>query len=264
MQRVLITGAAGKIGSTLRQGLQKKGFYLRLCDIDPLSEVNDGEEILQFDILDFIALKHAMKDVDCVVHMAGIPHEDSWSKILQTNIQGTANVFEAARQMGVKRIIFASSNHTIGFYRKEKILDDSFPLRPDTFYGVSKVLGEALGRLYADKHGMSVACLRIGSFEERPKTARHLRTWISPRDMVQLTLRCIEAPNYHFIIAYGVSANTQSCWDNGSIDFLNYRPQDNAEDYASSCIQHDDTIADQFHGGPYCSIAFDGDPSFID
>ena len=264
MKKILITGGAGKIGTVLRQGLKEKDFSLHSCDIKDFPKVKKDETILRFDILDIGLLKKAMEGIDCVVHLAGIPHEDTWENILQINIQGTYNVFEAARQAGVKRVIFASSNHAVGFYRTEKTLDAEVVPRPDTYYGVSKVCGEALGRLYADKYGLSVAALRIGSFEEKPHNKRHLRTWMSYEDLVQLVLKCIQAPRFHFVAVYGVSANTQNKWDNAAAHFLGYAPQDNAQNYVKDCLEADNPIADQFHGGTYCSMDFEGNATTID
>lgn len=264
MKRIFITGGAGKIGAALRHGLKNQGFALYSCDVKDFKKVDQDETVQQLDILDIQSLKKAMQGIDCVIHLAGIPNEDTWKRILNVNIEGAYNVFEAARQAKVKRVIFGSSNHAIGFYRVEENIDATVAPRPDTYYGLSKVLGEALGRLYADKHGLSVCCLRIGSFEERPFSKRHLRTWISHRDLVQLVLKCIQAPSYHFAIVYGVSANSQNKWDNRKTSFLGYAPQDNAQNYISDCIQEDDVIADQFHGGSYCSQGFDGDSSAID
>src|SRR5258705_11070 len=199
MTRVLITGAAGHIGRVLRAGFQ--GHYaLRLADIAPQAEARPGEEIVTADITKLEDLRPVMEGVDVAVHLAGIPDEDSWEKIRDMNIEGCYNVFEAARQAGVKRVVVASSNHAVGFHRRDRMIDDTATLRPDSRYGVSKVFGEALGRMYADKHGMSVACMRIGSFrpDDAPTAPRHLYTWISHRDMVQLTKRCIDSPDFHF------------------------------------------------------------------
>ncbi|MGQ0752159.1 MAG: NAD-dependent epimerase/dehydratase family protein [Betaproteobacteria bacterium] len=174
MQRVLITGAAGAIGTTLRAGL--KGVYplLRLSDIRPVGDLSSGEDFMSADLNDAAAVARLMPGIDCVVHLGGVPREDKWEAILANNIVGTYNVFEAARKAGVKRVVFASSNHVIGFHRAARTVDIEAPVRPDSRYGVSKVFGEALGRLYADKHGLSVACLRIGSFRQRPHSARQV------------------------------------------------------------------------------------------
>ena len=178
--RVLITGAAGAVGSVLRTGLQGRYSHLRLTDIVTLGEAEAGEELVMADILDASSLDAAMADVDCVVHLAGIADEDTWDRVLSLTIDGCYKVFEAARRAGVRRIVYASSNHAIGFYRREQSLDTDVPLRPDGRYGVSNAFGEVLGRMYADKYGMSVACVRIGSFRAFPEDRRQLMTWISP------------------------------------------------------------------------------------
>ena len=141
-----------------------------------------------------------MRGVDCVVHLGAVPGEDTWDKILPANVVGTWNVFEAARRQGVRRVVYASSHHAVGFYRRERDIDQTVVPRPDGIYGVSKVFGEAVGRLFADKHGLSVACLRIGAFRDKPEDRRLLHVWLSPRDAVQLVGCCIDAPDYHFII----------------------------------------------------------------
>lgn len=268
MKRILITGAAGRIGDTLRKGLRGHYSLLRLLDVAPLGEAETGEELCQTDIRDIAALDTAMTDIDCVVHLAGVPVEAPWEKVLPLNIEGCYNVFEAARRQGVKRVIFASSNHAVGFHRRERFIDNTVVPRPDTRYGVSKVFGEALGRLYADKYGLSVACLRIGSFvPDQPREARQLLTWISHRDMVQLTRRCIDHPAYHFVTVYGVSNNLRSRWDNTNVKFLGYRPVDDSEAFAAEILargEKEDEVAAQFHGGFFCPMEFAGDPSLID
>jgi uronate dehydrogenase len=269
MTGILITGAAGQIGRVLRGGLRGSYSLIRLADIAPLGAAEPGEELCTTDIRDIADLDKAMTGIDCVVHMAGVPEEAEWDKVLQLNIEGCYNVFEAARRQGVRRVIFASSNHAVGFHRRERFIDDTVMPRPDTRYGVSKVFGEAVGRLYADKYGLSVACLRIGSFRpaDRPSDARQLLTWISHRDTVQLVRRCIDHPDYHFVVAYGVSNNLRSRWDNSNVKFLGYRPQDDSEIYAAKILAADtkeDDIAAQFHGGPYCPMEFAGDTSRID
>ena len=268
-KRILITGAAGQIGVTLRNGLRGSYSLLRLSDLKPQGQAAAGEEIHTLDLRDLPALEKSMEGIDCVVHLGGVSVEDSWEKVLPTNIEGCYNVFEAARSQGVKRVIFASSNHAVGFHRRERFIDNTVQPRPDSRYGVSKVFGEALGRLYADKHGLSVACLRIGTFRhpDRPDEARQLLSWISHRDMVQLVRRCIDAPHYHFIVAYGVSNNLRSRWDNSNVKFLNYRPEDDSEIYAAEILARgikENDVAAQFHGGFYCPMEFSGDTGAIE
>jgi uronate dehydrogenase len=230
---VLITGAAGTIGQTLRQGFQGRFGTLRLLDLAPLGPANPGEELVTADIRDLAAVNAAASDVDAIVHLAGIPHQDTFERISQTNIVGTFNAFEAARRQGCARVVVASSLHVTGFYDATERISPESPVRPDSFYGVGKACGENLGRLYADKHGLAVVCLRIGTFAEQPTTPRHLRTWLSPRDAVELFYLSLVAPDVGFTVVYGASANQRSWWDPGPIDRLGYRPMDDAEEWAA-------------------------------
>lgn len=266
-ERVLITGAAGAIGSALRGGLAGRYARLRLSDVQPLGTAQAGEEIAPCDITDAAAVAALMQDIDCVVHLAGVPREGPWDAILPNNIVGTYNVFEQARAHGVRRVVYASSNHVVGYYRAAQRIGIDVPPRPDSRYGVSKAFGEALARLYADKHGMSVACLRIGSFRERPQDARQLATWVSPRDMVALARCAIEAPSYHYVVVYGVSANTRARWDNPDAARIGYVPQDDAEDHAAQLGAREadpEDPATRFHGGAFCAMEWHGKLPDID
>jgi uronate dehydrogenase len=267
MNRILITGAAGLIGRTLREGLRGRYPVLRLSDIAPLDPAREGEELAPADLSDLAAVEAAVRGVDCVVHLGAVPGEDTWDKILPNNVVGTWNVFEAARRHGVRRVVYASSHHAVGFYRRARVIDQNVVPRPDGIYGVSKVFGEAVGRLFADKHGLSVACLRIGAFRDKPTDRRLLYVWLSPRDTVQLVGCCIDAPDYHFITVYGVSDNARSRYRNVGLEFLGYRPQDKAEDYAADIMRGPDTegaISRQFHGGMYPEMDYDGDAARIE
>lgn len=266
-RRILITGAAGEIGRVLRAGLGDGTRGLRLLDIRPQEPAREHEEVVTADLADVAALERAARDVDCIVHLAGVPREGAWEAILPNNIVGTYNLFEAARRAGVKRVVFASSNHVIGYYRATQAVGITEPERPDSRYGVSKAYGEALGRMYADKYGLEVACLRIGSFRARPEDARQLATWISHRDMVELTRCCIEAAKFHFLVLYGVSNNTRNRWQNPHAAAIGYRPQDNSEQYAAeleSKIPPAGDPAREFHGGAFCALEFAGDAQRID
>lgn len=258
--RVLITGAAGGIGRTLQQGLAGRYALLRLADIRPVTPAGPNEEAATCDITDPQAVAAVMQDIDCVVHLAGVPREGPWDAIHPNNIVGTWNVFEQARVSGVRRIVYASSNHVVGYYRAATRVGTGVTPRPDSRYGVSKVFGEALGRLYADKHGIDVACLRIGSFRRQPEDARQLATWISHGDMTELARCAIEAADYHYIVVYGVSANTRARWDNPDAAVIGYVPRDNAEQYAAQfpdAGDPDDPV-NVFHGGPFCGMEWHG------
>jgi uronate dehydrogenase len=230
---VLVTGAAGRVGTVLRRGLPALGWRLRLLDLVPIAGEPDA---VVADIGDPAGLCAAMAGVRAVVHLAGIPREDRFDRILASNIDGSYRVFEAARQAGVRRIVYASSNHAVGFTPRRPLAGIDIPPRPDTLNGLSKVFGEALGRLYADKYGLEVACLRIGSCFERPTTVRQLATWLSHGDAVRLVHACLTAPDLGYAVLYGVSANTRGWWDLEPGRALGYQPVDDAEAYADEVL----------------------------
>ncbi len=267
--RVLLTGAAGEIGTVLRPALRPTAHRLRLLDRVPVVAPVANEEAVEGDITSADAMMAAMKDVDCIVHLAGIPREGAPPEdIFHTNVLGCHVVYEAARQNGVRRMIFASSNHVIGFYRADTDVGVNEPPRPDGYYGVSKVFGEAMGRLCADKFGMEVACLRIGSFRSRPEDARQLGTWISHGDMARLARCCVEAPAFHYLVLYGLSANRRARWgdDHAARTHIGYQPQDNAEDFAAELEALPSAagpVAEAFHGGPAAAMGFVGDPARV-
>jgi uronate dehydrogenase len=260
-RRVLLLGAAGGIGSAIREGLHRRYGLMRLADIVPLTPAGQGEEAVHADLLDIPSLAAAMAGIDTVVHMAGVPvepDENAWEQVLPANIVGVHNLFEAARLAGVRRVLFASSHHAAGFHRRDTPTAETMVPRPDSYYGVSKVFGEAMGRMYADKFGLQVLSLRIGAYRDRPSDVRQLAVWISPRDMVELVRCGIEAPDFGYATVYGVSANTRSFWDNSDVAFLGYAPVDNAEDWAGEVLAGppEDPVAAPFQGGWYCAKDF--------
>lgn len=241
-ETVLITGAAGRIGTYLRARLAKPGRTLRLLDLR-LPEGHGAEdagpvELVEASVTDLTAMIEASAQVDAVVHLAGIPNpRAAWSDILHVNVQGTTAVFEAARLQQVPRVIFASSNHAAGFGSHGDASGDGLP-RPDSFYGVSKVFGEALGSLYHDRYGMQVVCLRIGSCTDRPRSDRMLRTWLSPDDTGRLVEAALTHPAPGFTIAWGVSDNRRRTWPLDAGHELGYFPVDDAEAYAALVGDH--------------------------
>jgi uronate dehydrogenase len=238
MVTTLITGAAGRVGTVLRAGLPDLGHKLRLLDLRPIPDEPDA---ITADIHDAPALAAAMDGVSAVVHLAGLPREASWAATLESNIDSTYRVFEAARRAGVPRIVYASSNHAVGFTPRRQLAGVDIPPRPDTLNGLSKVFGEALGRLYVDKYGMRVACLRIGSCFPKPSTVRQLSTWISPADTVRLVHAALTAPNLKYAVLYGVSANSRGWWDLAPGRALGFDPVDDAEAYAEEVFATDPT-----------------------
>jgi uronate dehydrogenase len=173
-------------------------------------------------------------------------------------------LFEAARRKGVKRIVFASSNHAVGFYPRQQRIGVDAAVRPDTRYGVSKAFGEALGALYANKHGLRVLCLRIGNVADKPIDRRRLSIWLKPEDLVQLIRIGLEHPDLRFEIFYGASLNERSWWDNSRAYGYGYRPTGRAEDFRDEALAAQaqlapDPVGDFFQGGTFCSQEFDGD-----
>lgn len=263
MKTVLITGAAGRIGGALRAGLGDR-YALRLLDRQPITQLGRNESFHAADVVDLAAMEQAMAGADAVVHMAAAVSPAGWGTMFEPNFIGTYNTFEAARRQGVKRIVYASSIHAHGFYRREIKVGADTPPRPDSIYGVSKVFGEAIGRLYADKHGLEVVCLRIASCLPRPTAARHLATWLSHEDCTRLVDAAIAAKDVHFEVIYGVSRNTRRLYHDPNGLRLGYQPQDDAEDFAAEVLAQSPVEAEPemdrtFHGAFYTSRDFSGD-----
>ncbi len=236
MKRILITGAAGYIGGILRRELRGRYPVLRLSDIADMGTPGAGEEIVACDLADAGGVEAMMAGVDAVVHLGAISTEDSFDRILAANIVGTYNVFEGARRQGVPRVVFASSNHAIGFYERAQPVGLDAAFRPDSRYGVSKAFGEIVARYYFDKFGLESASLRIGTAAEAPQEERHLSTWISPSDLVQLVGRCLDARPLGCAVVYGVSNNSRGWWSNEQAGHLGFLPADTADDYAEDIL----------------------------
>lgn len=223
---VTVTGAAGLIGSALREAWRGVLPGLRLVDRSGLGEAGEGEELLEADLTDLAAAREAVSGADAVVHLAAIPEEDVFDRLLQVNVRGAYNVFEAARREGVRRVVFASTNHVTGLYPRSQRIGPDDPVRPDSLYGVTKVFGEAVGRLYAEKWGLEVVCLRIGAFGARPESAEEAPMWLSPRDGVRLCTRALVAPAVGFLVVYGASRVEDGWWDDPGANAIGYEPLD--------------------------------------
>jgi uronate dehydrogenase len=247
---VVVTGAAGRIGRSLCTDLPGYGWRVRGFD---RTAVDGG---LTGDVRDPEALDAALAGAAAVVHLAGQPTEARWPVIREANIEGTLQVFEAARRNGVRRIVFASSNHATGFTPVAPELPVDGPPRPDTLYGVSKVFGEALGRYYVDRYGLQVACLRIGTFADRPLTSRALETWLSPGDCARLVDACLRAESLSYALLWGVSANTRRTWRLDEAYALGYRPRDDAEAFAAEITEGPNYPADRYVGGEFTGSEF--------
>ncbi|MBO9456994.1 NAD(P)-dependent oxidoreductase [Paracoccus sp. R12_1] len=228
-ERILITGAAGRLGGHLRKGLAHLANHIRLADLTEITDLAPHEEAMSFDLADTDAVARAMEGVDAVVHFGGAPLETQWNTILASNIEGTYNIYEAARRKGVKRVVYASSVHAIGYHKLTSHIDEAAPVRPDSLYGVSKCFVEALARLYWDKFGMESVCLRIFSSFPEPPERRMLWSWLSFTDCVRLVEASLTAPHVGFTIAYGLSDNKVCPVDTSNWKLLGYHPQDNTE-----------------------------------
>ena len=263
-RRIVFTGASGGIGTMTRPLLAKLYPGLVLSDRVKPKDLQPGETFVAADLTKPEEVAAAVKGAHGVIHLGGHSVEGTWDQILQANIIGCYNVFEAAREAGVKRVIFASSNHAVGFHPRKKRIGTNLTVRPDSRYGVSKVFGEALGALYADKHGIGVTCLRIGNVGPRPLDVRRLSIWVSPRDLVQLFQIGLDHPDLRYEIFYGVSDNAAGWWDNSRARQLGYRPVDKAEDHRAHAEAEQakigpDPVGDLFQGGSFCSAEFTND-----
>ncbi|HEY4020238.1 MAG TPA: NAD(P)-dependent oxidoreductase [Pseudonocardiaceae bacterium] len=258
--RVLITGAAGGVGTLMRPRLARAGRALRLLDLLTVEPPADGEqvEIITGSVTDPETMRAACRDVDAVLHLGGLSREASWEEILEVNIDGTHTVLEAARAEGVSRVILASSNHAVGFRTNDEAGTDGVSAdttaRPDTYYGFSKAALEALGSLYHDRFGMDVICVRIGSCFPTPPGVRGLTTWLSPDDGGRLFEACLTAPKPGYRVIWGVSNNTRRVYSLREAEELGYVSKDNAEVFAEELIaaqgQANPSGAD-YLGGPF-------------
>lgn len=254
--RVLITGAAGGLGKQLRANAKHYGEILRLNDIADLGEAASNEELVQCDLGDYEAVLELTKDVDTVIHLGGHALENTFENILNANIRGTYNLYEGARKNGIKRIVFASSNHSIGFWERDAMIDSNVAHRPDTLYGVSKAFGEDLARLYFDKWGIETVVIRIGSCFEEPRDRRMLSTWMSYRDFIQLCEKSIYAPEVGYLVLYGSSDNKSLFWDNAAAKKIGYEPQDSAEPFrekieSETPVPDPSDLANKYVGGGF-------------
>ncbi|WP_198953290.1 NAD-dependent epimerase/dehydratase family protein [Kitasatospora sp. CB01950] len=255
---VALTGAAGNIGAVVRRALRGEAEHVVLLDRVPLRPEADNEEAHTVDLRDAAAVESALAGADQVLHLGGIPDEAPLPDLLDVNVLGTHHVLEAARRTGIRRVVLAGSNRVTGFHPAGRLTGPQDPVRPDGLYGVSKAAIEALGQLYADKFGLSVICLRIGSFEPAPTEHRHLSTWLSPRDCVGFVRAALTAPeSVRFATAYAVSANTRRFWELPDPAVLAYTPVDDAESHAATVPDADrptDPTAPQ--AGPYAAPEF--------
>lgn len=228
-RRLLLTGAAGHLGRELRPRLKARCEWLRLSDRAPIGDLADGEEFVRVELGDAAAVLDLVAGVDAIVHLGGVSTEQPWAPILEANIVGVYHLYEAARKNGVKRIVFASSNHVTGFYRQDEVIGPKHPVRPDGLYGLSKAFGENLAQLYWDRWRIETVSLRIGSAFAAPRDRRMLATWMSFDDTERLVVAALTAPVVGHTVIYGMSDNRSTWWDNTSARHVGYRPLDSSE-----------------------------------
>jgi uronate dehydrogenase len=230
---LLMTGAAGGLGAAMRSRLKQNCDVLRLSDRaatrEALGSAQPGEEIALADLALADEVEAAVQGCQAVVHFGGISVEGPFEPILQANILGMYNLYEAARKHGVRRIVFASSNHVTGFYRQSETITTSHPPRPDSLYGVSKAFGEDLSRMYFDRYGIETACVRIGSSFPEPKDRRMLASWLSYDDLHRLIVACLSTPVLGHSIVFGVSDNAVRWYDNSGARHVGFVPQDSSD-----------------------------------
>ncbi|MGB7316725.1 MAG: NAD(P)-dependent oxidoreductase [Planktotalea sp.] len=259
MKKLVLTGAAGRLGSYLREPLSKLCNELVSSDIVAhTGSLYDGERYVQADLADLAAIEALTEGADMIVHFGAIGDEAEFDAILQSNIVGAYNIWEAAHRNNVRRVVYASSIHAVGMYPKNEYIGTDVPHRPDTYYGLAKCFAEDLARMYWEKRGIEAVCLRILSCA-KVSNARAVGSWLSYDDLVQLVTRSIDTPITGFTIAYGVSNNDRTPVDTSSASFLGYRPNDNAEQFAAEMFAQDGPLdpsdaGHMCHGGPFASV----------
>lgn len=259
MKKIVLTGAAGRLGSYLREPLSKLADEIVTTDIvDDIGTLYAGETYVRADLQDYDAIHAVLEGADMVVHFGAVGDEAPFETILGPNIVGAYNIWEAAYKHGVRRVVYASSIHAVGMHLKNEFIGTDAPHKPDTFYGLAKCFAEDLASMYWDKRGVEAVCLRILSCAQ-VNNARALGSWLSYDDLIQLVERAISTPTTGFAVVYGVSNNDRAPVDNAKASFLGYRPKDNAEQFAKEILAETPPLdlndpSNMCHGGPFASV----------
>lgn len=257
--KLVLTGAAGRLGSYLREPLAAMCDTLVSTDIaEDIGTLYPGETYVSADLADMAQIAPVLEGADMVIHFGAIVDEKPFEELLGPNFVGSYNIWEAGYKAGVKRIVYASSIHAVGMYEKSEFIGTDVEHRPDTFYGLAKCFTEDLGRMYWEKRGLESVHLRILSCAQ-VNNSRALGSWLSYDDLIQLVTRAIDTPSVGFTIAYGVSANDRAPVDNTSASFLGYRPKDNAEQFAAQILADEGPVdvsdpGQMCHGGPFAKV----------
>jgi len=254
-ERLLLTGAAGGLGRVLRSHLHQWARNVRLSDRESCGAAEPGEEIVLADLADSAAVHGLLEGVDAVLQFGGISLEAPFADLVPANVTGLFNVYEAARQHRVRRIVYASSSHVVGFHRQTDVIGVDAPLRPDCLYAVTKCFGEALSRYYFDRFGIETVCLRIGSSFREPKNPRMMVSYLGYDDLIELVRCALFTPRVDHSIIYGVSDNAVRWWDNARAAHLGFHPQDSSHRFADrfppSRAQDANAPEHVYQGGPW-------------
>ena len=231
--RLLLTGAAGGIGRAIRHRVAEFAQHVRISDLPGVLPGDSAphEELVPCDLADRQAVDALAADCDAIIHLGGVSVERPFEEILEANIKGVFNLYEAARRHGVMRVIFASSNHVTGFYRQDEKIDAHAPKRPDGYYGLSKSFGEDTAQFYFDRYGIETVSIRIGSVFPEPKDRRMMASWLSYDDLHDLLRRSLFTPGVGHTIVFGASANALTWWDNRHAAVLGFEPRDSSEQF---------------------------------
>lgn len=262
--RILITGAAGSLGTHLRQGLTHLADNIRLVDREDMGEAAAHEEVIQIDLSDKKAALAVTKDCDLILHFAGVPREQTFDEIMTDTIPAAYHIYEGARLHGCKRVIYASSIHAVGFQPVESVPDTEGRHRPDTFYGMTKCFVEDLASLYWDKFEVESVCLRICSCFPEPADRRMLWSWMSFDDCVRLVEASMTAPRVGFSVIYGMSDNGRLAVSNAHATHIGYRPKDSADGYIEKVLANTERSDPNFTdnrivGGWFASVGHPDD-----
>ena len=261
MTKVALSGASGNMGKILRTELNKRGVDLRSAGgRTALEPMHPGEDVMHGDLREPATVDRLLNGIDVLIHLAGTSVERPLPEIIENNLVGLYQIYEGARRNRVRRIIFASSNHAFGMHSVHDKLKLDAPFRPDGLYGLSKVWGEAMARMYWDKHGIEGISIRIGTaMGKPPENFRQLSTWFGTEDLVQLIMQCITVPDIGYMAVWAASNNTRIYWDNTGAEKLGFKPRQNSEDFAPEILRQPnplDPIAQQYQGGQFVTLDF--------
>lgn len=259
MKKLVLTGAAGRLGSYLRAPLSEMCDTLVSSDImDAPANLHPNETYVKADLADLDAMVDLLEGADMVVHFGAIGDEAPFETLLGPNFIGAYNIWEAAHRNKLRRVVYASSIHAVGMHKKTEFIGTDAPHKPDTFYGLAKCFAEDLASMYWDKRGLESVCMRILSCAQ-VSNPRAVGTWLSYDDLIHLVQRAIDTPITGFSVVYGVSNNDRAPVDNAKAHHLGYQPKDNAEQFATDIFANAGPLdphdpANTHHGGPFAAV----------